>query len=420
MAWGSAQEPASLYSLLAAFPDSQLGEVGLCWLDPQDLPPDWGFSRQNLPFLGASPDGLLKHPLSPPQAHPTALSSSAQDATVSSVAARSPQHASSQPMPSMDSSVPANSNAAGTAMPTGHLAAQDPAGQSGGVSFPGHAPFSRSAADHGTASSMPDIPTVQDIEKQLRQQQLHPQHELSPSQQLSDAGKRFVTQPVLAAAPAARLQSATGSPAIPVPAMATSAARVIVGAGPAQPQQAASNGQQAIMDLLQLLQTGGAPSATTAAPVSMQGDGRQSLPSAAPGHPKPGHPSPSRSQASAATSAQGTAAPRRSEQAAATKQPQPISRCAHHLIGCCYMKVDGRLGGLVPHWRRRWPCKDQENACTFANAPLLLDPGGRPLILCPSLGPACNNVMHVGQALLQWASPAKVWLGRVCSKGLAG
>ncbi len=62
MAWGSAQEAASLYSLLSSFPDSQLGEVGLCWLDHQDLPPDWGFSRQNLPFLGASPDGLLRHP----------------------------------------------------------------------------------------------------------------------------------------------------------------------------------------------------------------------------------------------------------------------------------------------------------------------------------------------------------------------
>lgn len=359
MAWGSAQEPASLYSLLAAFPDSQLGEVGLCWLDPQDLPPDWGFSRYNLPFLGASPDGLLRHPLSPPDASPADLDSSAQDATVSNHAARFPQH---EPLEAM-TSVQANSNATGRAPPTGHMPAQNLAGQPGGASSHSHAPFSGSAADDGTASSMPCIPTVQDIEKQLRQQQPQLQHvPNSIEHPSSDASRKLATQPTHAVSPTARALSMPGSGTFPLPAMATSAAQIIVGTGPAQPKQAASNGQQAIMDLLQLLQTGSAPNAATTVPVSVQGSVRQSSPSAAPSQSKTSqlqasaagqvpvaagsHSSPSQGKASAAgrmsvaaaNPAQGTAAPHPSGQASATKQPQPISRSGHRL-GCHFMHI---------------------------------------------------------------------------------
>ena len=37
-------------------------QVGLCLLDPAaDLPPEWGFSRGDLPPIGASPDAMLRH-----------------------------------------------------------------------------------------------------------------------------------------------------------------------------------------------------------------------------------------------------------------------------------------------------------------------------------------------------------------------
>ena len=36
--------------------------MGLCLLDPaSDLPPEWGFSCGDLPFIGASPDAMLRH-----------------------------------------------------------------------------------------------------------------------------------------------------------------------------------------------------------------------------------------------------------------------------------------------------------------------------------------------------------------------
>ena len=61
MAWGSTQEAATLYSLMAAFPHSSVEEVGLCWLDSSHLPLEWGFLPGSLPPLGASPDAIIRH-----------------------------------------------------------------------------------------------------------------------------------------------------------------------------------------------------------------------------------------------------------------------------------------------------------------------------------------------------------------------
>ena len=62
MAWGSTQEAAALFSVMHLFPSSQLEEVGLCWVDPKtQIPPEWGISMEDLPPLGASPDGLIRH-----------------------------------------------------------------------------------------------------------------------------------------------------------------------------------------------------------------------------------------------------------------------------------------------------------------------------------------------------------------------
>ena len=43
MAWGSAQEATALYHTMNLFPHSTMEEVGLLYLDPSCLPPDWGF-----------------------------------------------------------------------------------------------------------------------------------------------------------------------------------------------------------------------------------------------------------------------------------------------------------------------------------------------------------------------------------------
>ncbi|KAL4440108.1 hypothetical protein ABPG75_003109 [Micractinium tetrahymenae] len=59
--WGSAQEAAALVQVAAAFPLSQLAEVGLCRLQQELLPPDWGFGSGSLPPIGASPDALIRH-----------------------------------------------------------------------------------------------------------------------------------------------------------------------------------------------------------------------------------------------------------------------------------------------------------------------------------------------------------------------
>lgn len=62
MAWGSTQEAAALFSVIHLFPNSQLQEVGLCWVDPKrHIPKSWGFQSDSLPPLGASPDGLIRH-----------------------------------------------------------------------------------------------------------------------------------------------------------------------------------------------------------------------------------------------------------------------------------------------------------------------------------------------------------------------
>ena len=74
MAWGSTQEASALFSVMHLFPDSQLEEVGLCWVDPtSQIPAEWGFQAGDLPPLGASPDGLIRHRVTAPPPPPTAL-----------------------------------------------------------------------------------------------------------------------------------------------------------------------------------------------------------------------------------------------------------------------------------------------------------------------------------------------------------
>ncbi len=74
MAWGSTQEASALFSVMHLFPDSQLEEVGLCWVDPtSQIPAKWGFQAGDLPPLGASPDGLIRHRATAPPPPPTAL-----------------------------------------------------------------------------------------------------------------------------------------------------------------------------------------------------------------------------------------------------------------------------------------------------------------------------------------------------------
>lgn len=58
-AWGKAQEPGTLHSLLEAHEESDIKEVGLCLLDVGDLPAEWGLGDgSKLPPIGASPDGV--------------------------------------------------------------------------------------------------------------------------------------------------------------------------------------------------------------------------------------------------------------------------------------------------------------------------------------------------------------------------
>lgn len=61
MAWGKAQEAATLFALANLFPDRMAIEVGLCLCEGDDLPPSWGFQPGSLPPLGASPDALITH-----------------------------------------------------------------------------------------------------------------------------------------------------------------------------------------------------------------------------------------------------------------------------------------------------------------------------------------------------------------------
>jgi hypothetical protein len=62
MAWGTAQEGATLWALMHALPKSKLLEAGLFGVDQSRFPSAWGFKKGELPPMGASPDGLLFHP----------------------------------------------------------------------------------------------------------------------------------------------------------------------------------------------------------------------------------------------------------------------------------------------------------------------------------------------------------------------
>ena len=61
-AWGKAQEGATLHVLSSAFPESRVGEVGLCMLEESTLPREWGFCLGDIPPIGSSPDGVIAHP----------------------------------------------------------------------------------------------------------------------------------------------------------------------------------------------------------------------------------------------------------------------------------------------------------------------------------------------------------------------
>eukprot|EP00892_Ulva_mutabilis_P002388 jgi/Ulvmu1/1214/UM109_0012.1 len=67
--WGQEQEAAALLEVLHIFSGSTLHEVGLCMLDPQAIPEEWGVPVELLPPIGSSPDGLIYHP--PPAPPPT-------------------------------------------------------------------------------------------------------------------------------------------------------------------------------------------------------------------------------------------------------------------------------------------------------------------------------------------------------------
>ena len=106
MAWGSAQEASALFSLMHLYPSSQLQEVGLCWVDPRhQIPASWGIPVNDLPPLGASPDGLIRHQgnTSPLPTHLPAPSSLLKSTTHSQ--AGPPRDSSSAPsMPTAEAS----------------------------------------------------------------------------------------------------------------------------------------------------------------------------------------------------------------------------------------------------------------------------------------------------------------------------
>jgi hypothetical protein len=62
-AWGKVQEASTLLEAARLFPSSKLYEVGLCMLNVDDLPTDWGLSANTLPSIGASPDAVFLHPV---------------------------------------------------------------------------------------------------------------------------------------------------------------------------------------------------------------------------------------------------------------------------------------------------------------------------------------------------------------------
>lgn len=60
-AWGSVQEAAALLEVLHMFTTSTVHEAGLCMLDQEFVPAEWGIDLQQLQ-VGASPDALIYHP----------------------------------------------------------------------------------------------------------------------------------------------------------------------------------------------------------------------------------------------------------------------------------------------------------------------------------------------------------------------
>lgn len=90
MAWGSAQEPASVLDLVSLFPDASVKEVGLCMVRQDAIPTEWGFPPGSLPPIGASPDAMLHHP-PVPSSLPTAVSAAMQAVTPAVVSALPPQ-----------------------------------------------------------------------------------------------------------------------------------------------------------------------------------------------------------------------------------------------------------------------------------------------------------------------------------------
>lgn len=59
--FGSVQEASALLEVLHMFKHSTVHEAGLCMLDPNSVPQEWGIDMQTLQ-VGASPDALIFHP----------------------------------------------------------------------------------------------------------------------------------------------------------------------------------------------------------------------------------------------------------------------------------------------------------------------------------------------------------------------
>lgn len=117
MAWGSAQEASALFSLMHLYPNSQLEEVGLCWLDPrQQIPASWGIAIDDLPPLGASPDGLIRHKANSAPPPPTELPAPTSLLNSTSQSDTASQHAEF-PTQSVNASQSAEGGAAAVAPP---------------------------------------------------------------------------------------------------------------------------------------------------------------------------------------------------------------------------------------------------------------------------------------------------------------
>lgn len=110
MAWGSAQEASALFSLMHLFPHSQLQEVGLCWVDPRhQIPAAWGIPIDDLPPLGASPDGMIRHKAAPSPPPPRPPPSPAQIPTPTDLLSQDTATALPQQLGSVSASAQAQS-----------------------------------------------------------------------------------------------------------------------------------------------------------------------------------------------------------------------------------------------------------------------------------------------------------------------